>query len=139
MFLCDNVSRVKQAVGQCIFHALSPLTGSVCKQQEDILDLLIMLPSRALVAQIKDELVCLCQRPIESDCVARSTERSAACDDSITDLQALAVLQHVQRSLTTSQHVLQAGIWWIVDIHIHIYIYICNKYNNYNNNTHVYR
>ena len=103
------------------------------------MDLLIKLPSRALVAQIKDELVCLCQRPSESDCGARNTELSAACDDAITDQQALAVLQHVQRSLTTSQHVLQAGIWWIVDIYMYIYIYIYNKYNNYNNNTHVYR
>ena len=103
---------------------LSPLTGSVCKQREDTMDLLIKLPSRALVAQIKDELVCLCQRPIESDCGARNTEHSAACDDAITDQQALAVLQHVQRSLTTSQHVLQAGIWWIVGVCVCVCLYV---------------
>jgi hypothetical protein len=87
--------------------------------------LLIKLPSRALVAQIKDELVCLCQCPIDSDGGAHNTELSAACDDAITDQQALAVLQHVHRLLKTSQHVLQAGTWWIVDVYIYvIYPYI---------------
>ena len=106
--LCECEATAKLAVGR-----LSRLRVPCVWQREETLDLLVELPLRARVAGIKDELASLCLSHLHgAGSATTASPRVGEKDvrgDGIMGQRAVSVLEHVLKSLSESQYVVQAG------------------------------
>jgi hypothetical protein len=108
--LCECEATAQLAVGR-----LSRLRVPCVWQREETLDLLVELPLRARVAGIKDELASLCLSHLQG--AGSATTASPSVTDTEKDVRgdgimgqrAVSVLEHVLKSLSESQYVVQAG------------------------------